>query len=278
MSELFGREASVQIGTLALKGFDISGRIEKSTKSEPNTCELTIYNLNEEHRAFLEELEPLKGATVGIPTKIEAGYKDATSVIWLGDLRTVESFYERPDWVTVVGSGDGERAYQTARINEATGPGVTATAVLTAISRALGVGSGNVAKAAAELEAQGFSANLAHGVVISGQASKQLTEWTRSAGMEWSIQDGNLQILKRGSAVPGTALRLASGTGLIGSPTVDNEGILTAKMQMIPDVLPGSLVYIDSKRIKGAYRIERAVWDFDTFGGPWEITIEAKRY
>ena len=72
--------------------------------------------------------------------------------------------------------------------------------------------------------------------------------------------------------------RLTAETGMLSSPTVDNEGTLTVRMLMIPDVRPGVLLVIGSERIKGGYRIEKADWTFDTFGGPWEILVEAKRY
>lgn len=279
MSALFGRAWSVTVGTLLLEGFDIAGHIVKSLKPEPNTCELTVYNLNPEHRSALEELRPKVGDPRGIPCKIDAGYKDnQTSNIWLGDLRTVESYKDGSDWLTVLGSGDGEKAFQTSRINVPMGPGTTATTALTAIAKSLGVGLGNVATAAAEIEAKGFSSKLAHGMVISGQASRQMTDFARSAGLEWSIQDGSLQFVRRGATMPGQAVLLSPATGMLGSPTVDNEGVLTVRMLMIPDIRPGVLLVIDSERIQGGYRIETASWVFDTFGGSWEIQVEAKRY
>ncbi len=276
---LFKRVVSVTIDTLLFEGFDSAGHVEKSLKPEPNTAEITLFNLNQDHRAKLEELRPKAGALKGIPVKVEAGYEGGqTSVIWLGDLRTVESYYEKPDWVTVVGTGDGEKAHQEARINQSMGPGTTATAVLTALAKSLGVGAGNVATAAAELEAKGFSSAFAHGIVLSGQTSRHLTDWCKSAGLEWSVQDGALQFVRRGATMPGKALLLSSDTGLLGSPTVDNEGIMTCRTLMIPDVRPGVLLQMNSSRVKGGYRIEKATWDWDTFGGPFEITIEAKRY
>jgi hypothetical protein len=105
-----------------------------------------------------------------------------------------------------------------------------------------------------------------------------LTALTRSAGLEWSIQDGNLQLLDRGKALAGTSLLLNSDTGLLDSPTVDNEGVLTAKMLMIPGVRCGGLVTIDAKRIKGTYRIEKATWSGDTSSTDWYVEINAKRY
>ena len=84
--------------------------------------------------------------------------------------------------------------------------------------------------------------------------------------------------LDRGKALSSTAVRLAPETGLIGSPTVDKDGILEATMQMIPDIRCGGLVTSDARRVKGAYRIEEAEWVGDSSGADWGITVRGSRY
>jgi hypothetical protein len=279
--ELFKRAATVVIDKIQLAGHRVTFRVEKSLKPEPNTCELAVWNLNEDQRAALEELKPkAQKATRGIPCQIDAGYGDETSLIWLGDLRTVDSIREGPDWVTRLTSGDGEKAWKNARVNVSYGPRTPVETVLRALVRALGVGEGNVSKVAAQLKLTGVGKLLTHGTVISGPAARELDAWARSADLEWSIQDGAIQFLDRGKAAAGTALRISAASGMIGSPTVDNEGVLSCQVLIIPDVRPGSLIVMDARRVKGNYRIERAIWDGDTFGGqsPWYIHIEAKRY
>jgi hypothetical protein len=278
MTELFGRRAIVTVDRLELADFDVSFRIEKTLKPEPNTLELAIFNLNPDHRAALEELRPKETTpTRGIPCKIEAGYGDELSLLWLGDLRTVESQSNGPDWITNLTSGDGEKAYQNARINVSYGPATPLETALRAMVRALGVDGGNLAKVVAKLR-QGGSAMLPAGAGLSGQAAQHLDNFARSADLEWSIQDGALQILERGKALSTKAIELTPETGLIGSPTVDNEGLLKARMLVIPDVRPGTLLVVKSQRVEGNYRTEKAVWDCDTSGGPWYVDVEASRY
>src|SRR5690606_37996676 len=116
------------------------------------------------------------------------------------------------------------------------------------------------------------------GKVLSGAVARHLQDFARSADLEVSIQDGALQFIDRGKALAGTAIRLSEQTRLIESPSVDNEGILHAKMLMIPDVRPGALVTVEAARVKGNYRITKAVWSGDTAGAEWSIAIEAERY
>src|SRR5690606_21032502 len=145
--------ASVTINTIKLAGHRCVFRVEKTLKPEPNTCELSVWNLNEDQRSELEELRPKdKQAKRGIPCQIEVGYQDELSLIWLGDLRTVESLRDGPDWVTVLTSGDGEKAWANARVNISYGPKTSVDTVLRGLVRALGVGEGNVSKVVSQLK------------------------------------------------------------------------------------------------------------------------------
>ena len=279
MTVLFDRRATVTVDTIEFADLHCAFKVEKTIKPQPNTCELSIWNLTAEHQSQLEQLAPrIKGpATTGVPCKIEAGYVGGTSLIWLGDLRTVDTVRDGPDWVTHLTSGDGEKAWQNAKLHVSYGPKTSLETALRAMARALGVGEGNLGKVASKLKQAG-SAIFPHGTVISGPVSRELQAFAASADLEVSIQDGALQFIDRGKALAGTALLLNSSTGLLDSPTVDNEGILTAKMLMIPGVRCGSLVTIDAARVKGTYRIEKAVWSGDISSTDWDITINARRY
>jgi hypothetical protein len=279
VSLLFDRRATVTVDTIRFTALDFSFRIEKSLKPEPNTCELEIFNLSEEHASRLELLAPKTGkrAIQGIPCKIEAGYKDSVSQLWLGDLRTVETVVDGPDTVTRLSSGDGEKAWQNARLHVSYGPKTPIETALRAVARALGVGEGNLGKVVSKLKIAG-SAIFPMGAVISGSASRELVEIARSADLEVSIQDGALQFLDRGRALAGQAIRLAPETGMIGSPTVDNEGVLTVESLIIPDLKPGALIVVEGKRVKGNFRATKCTWSGDTAGADWTITTEAERY
>lgn len=278
MTRLFERRVIVTVDTIQFENLDCSFRVKKTLKPQPNTCELTIYNLSEEHIAQLENLRPKeKQATKGIGCRIEAGYKDATSQIWLGDLRTVLTTREGSDWVTRLESGDGEKAWKNARLHVSYGPGTALETALRAMVRELRLGEGNLSKIVSKLKQNG-SAFFPAGKTFSGAVSRQLTAFARSADLEVSIQDGALQFLDRGKALATQAVRLAPETGLIGSPTVDNEGVLEAKCLMIPEMRCGGLVTIDARRVKGTYRIEEAEWAGDTDADEWSIVVRGKRY
>ncbi len=245
-------------------------RVHKSLKPEPNTAELTVFNLNPAHRSALEQL---KTASV----LIEAGYEGGTSTLFLGDLRTAISVDEGPDIVTKLSSGDGEKATKTARVKVSMKKGVAnPQKVLETIAKSLGVGSGNLKQALGQLG--GLANCFSEGAVLSGSSFREMNSVCKSLGLSWSIQNGKLQILTLRKALDGQAIKLSKDTGMIGSPTVDNDGVLTCCMLLAPDVFPGRKLVLDGRRLKGQYRIESCDYSGDTHGQDWYIKIEAKRY
>ena len=295
--ELFHRRWKVTIATLAFTGLDIAFRIEKSLKDEPNKCQLSVWNLNTEHRAAIEALNPetkivsattkakakvsaRKMALKGIPVKIEAGLGEEgdLSLLWLGDLRSGHSVREGPDWVTKFESGDGEKAYQNARMNVSYGPKTPVATALRAMVRALGVGPGNVEAMVHKLEINGVGRIFPQGTVYSGPVVPHLNDFARSAGIEWSIQDGNMQILDRGKALEQRkAITVSAETGMLDSPTVDVDGILTVKMLLVPEIWPGRILVLEADRIKGNYRADAVTYVGDSAGDDWGVEIQASR-
>lgn len=285
--KLFGRKWAVQVGRERFEDIDMSFSVVKTSKPEPNTCDLTVYNLSAASRGTLAgtPLVPIpssggkKHQRKGIPVRIEAGYEDADSLIWSGDLRTVESTHDGADWVTALGSGDGEEAYQRSRVNLSFGREASIATVVTALAAALGLGPGNLPLYLPRLLLSATAAQItAHGIVISGSAADQLTYIAQSVGLEWSIQDGVIQFTERGLPTLGSALLISQLTGMVGEPSIDNEGVVTVKMLMLPNVVPGGVIVIASTNVVGNYRIEKATYEGDTSGQPWYITCECKPF
>ena len=276
--DLFGRICKVTLDNIQFDALDVQFTVVKTLKPAPNTCELTVWNLSKEHRQQLQQLNPTKNpATSGVPCKIEAGYKDSVSQIWLGDLRTVETTREGPNFLTKLTSGDGERGWQNGRMHVSYGPNTSIDTVFRGMARALGVSEGNLAKVVSKLKIAG-SAMFTAGITISGSVATHLTELSRSAGLEVSIQDSALQFLDLNKASAGTSALLSSTTGLVESPTVDQKGVLTAKSLMIPGLQCGGLVTVDALFVKGTYRAEKITWTGERAGTDWFCEIQGHRY
>jgi len=100
-----------------------------------------------------------------------------------------------------------------------------------------------------------------------------------SYGLEWSVQDGALQILERGTAIDGkTVVKLTPETGLKGSPSVDSKGVLQFECLLNPLLKPGCVVVVESMFVRGGFRLTDVKHEGDTSGGDWKTTAHGKVY
>jgi hypothetical protein len=289
--ELRQRVAHVTVGTLLLEGkggtgLDVEFTIRKTLKPDPNSCTLTIYNLNKDHRKALEQSttvitgpqSPPGTGGVVVPVRIDAGYVNATSQIWLGELRASQTSHAGSDYTTILTTGDGDKAIARQRVNVAMGPGTTSATAMRNLLNALGIGQGNLPKALNLLNKQGAAQLYVNGAVLKGLAADHMTDLMRSAGLEWSVQNGQLQVLNLGQPLDGQAVLISEDSGMVGSPTVDTKGILSVTTLMIPDLKPGVKVSVQAESLSGGYRVIACEYTGDTLGKEWYCKLEAARY
>jgi len=269
MAVLFGRAWRVQVGTLALGQLDVEFKVKRTLRARAGTCELIVYNLSEAHRA---ELRGLRRALV----QIEAGYTDALAMLFRGDSRKVTVVREGTDWTCTVTGGDGEHALQTARVSRSFSAGARVEEVVGACADALGIGRGNLPEALQGAELGRVGATFAEGTVVHGSAAAELARVLASAGFEWSIQDGVLQLLPVGRALQRTAVVLSPDTGLVGSPEVGKSRTVKAVGLIQPDLMPGRLVDLRSAVVTGLYRVEEVEFTGNTRGEEWYANLTLK--
>ena len=189
---LYQRTWRVQVGNLDISDLDIAFSVEKSTKREPNTCDLKVWNLSQDNRSKIETEDDLT-------VYLRAGYKsdgDPPPVLFVGDVRRAFSEVDGVDVVTTLQARDKGRAYQQARLNKSYGPGTSIVQVLRDAVDALGIGRGNLSDFSFSLS--NGSQNFNQGYVASGQAHRVVSNLLRGCGYRFSVQNGSLQIMRRG--------------------------------------------------------------------------------
>lgn len=268
MTAQFKRVYRATIGTVQFSDLDIEFSVVKSLAQEPNSLDLIVYNLSPANRKMLQEA---KGQYV----QLEAGYEEAMGVIFLGKIREARSTYEAPDWITYIGSGDGEQELQTGRVNKSYAPGTTVAVVFDDLAKGLRleVSYQTIFTDVALVEA---SNTFLNGLVLSGAARRELERLVTSAGMEWSVQDSRLQLLKAGTALAAEAVVLSPSSGLVGSPTMGSDGTVNVKALLNSSIIPGKQLKVDSASLGGFYRCEKVEFTGDTAGNDWYSIIEAK--
>lgn len=269
MTILFRRSIDLVVDNIRIVtgGIDVSFRIEKDLSRHPNKADIKVRNLNENHR---RQLEQLRGVSVGL----KAGYGDNMATLFYGELRRVSTMREGPDLITSISGGDGDSAVR-ARRSQTQRRGAGPLASIRALVDGMGVAIGNLVDSFNAAPEAGK--NFQGPITIDGDSSRELTEILSSAGLEWSIQDGTIQALPIGRSLGGTAVRLSPDTGLLGSPSVDAHGIVSADTMLIPDIFPGRRVVFDSENLSGAYVVRKATYSGDTAGDDWGIQLECRK-
>lgn len=275
MVEQFGRTYKIQIGpiefeqTLDVPGFTVDFKVAKTKKKEPNTMDMIVYNLNETSRRELEEQS-------NMAAQISAGYAGENGTVYFGEVREVRSYKEPPDWITEISSGDGEEKTVYSRVNKSFSPGVKVRTVIEALVESLGIGRGNLADLGTKLLIEG-SDSFQSGIVVSGQASKQLDRVLRSINVTWSIQDGELTLLSPGRALNQEAVLLTPQTGLVGSPTVGSDGRITFASKLNSEIFPGRQIKVETSTINEYFLVEDTDTAGNSLSGAWTTSGTAKQ-
>lgn len=269
---LFARTYKLVVGDRDVSELAMSFRVSRTLKSTPNSAEIVVRNASPETRAAW------RGLGKRVPVLLEAGYKSTgNAVIFKGFLRYIApEKVEGADIVTEISSGDGEET-KGKRVKVSMPSKVPPDQVLRAIVGALGVGEGNVNDAVRILRQRGLTSLHGQGAVVVGPAARAMSEFCESAGLEWSVQDGAVQILEAGKGLTTSAILLSADSGLYGSPTVDSKGILTAQCALIPGLVPGRTVQVESIGVKGAYVVSEIHYAGDTHGEDWGAEIKGKK-
>ncbi len=267
-----------------ISGFDMEFVVEKSLKStEPNTLQLQVYN-------FATTTRNAICSSPKLTVKLEAGYAGGVTQLYFAETRAAWNTRSGPDYITHIESTDtiarptGVRATKKIQpgsivgtLYKTLGPKVPLADAFNAITQQLGIGNGNLQAALANLH--GASVSAVNGAALTGNGAQRMTDLCRSAGLEWSIQDGQLQLLNIGQALATTsAILVSDDTGMIDSPSVDSSGILSCKTLLIPGLLPGVLVTVNSVFLNGTYRVNKCRYSGTTFGNDWTCAFTGDKY
>jgi hypothetical protein len=269
MAQLFTRYIAATVETALITGLRMAFKVTSSTEPEPNVCELSIYNLNGESRSRLQK-------DSSAATQIDAGYNEQHEILFLGNLRRVTTTRHGPDWITTLKAGDGETKYRTSTINEAFAPGTPIITVIKTMAQRLGVSLGDAEKRITSATHRTGLTQYINGLVSMGFTKDQLTESLRGLNLNWSIQDGTLQILAPNDVTNEPAIVLGPTTGLVGSPAAGEKGRTKVTALLNGGIRPGRKLQLDAINLKGFFRVEKVVHSGDTHGQPWYSEAEVK--
>lgn len=280
MSELFNRDFRVTLGNRLIRArpegpdkvnpsLRVTFKIERAINGDPNKAEVSIYNLSQATRSAIQERD--------IPTLIEAGYVNNLSTLFRGRLTFARHERQGTDWISTFEIHDGISSYQRSRINESFAKGTKIETVISRLVEVSGLGPGNVAEELLKGDFRGKLTEFKKGFAAAGKTLEVLKSVTESAGLNMSVQEEQVQLLRKGGTNGDDQVLLNAESGLIGAPELGEFGIVTARSLLQGKLSPGRPVRIESSAIDdGFFRIEKVTHFGDIAGNEWYSDIEAR--
>lgn len=275
-----------QKGVEIVQPIRITFDVRKDTEEEPNDHTIRVYNLAAATRRVLEE--------PGLRCVLYAGYADEGGPLLMASGSVVFAYtkFEQPDVVTELVVKDGYTEVRDTAISIGQGPGAQASAIIRDIARQMGLPLVMADDVPDRRWQQGFS--------FYGAARTALHKVTQGTGLEWSIQNQQLQVVQRRGTTRRQAVVLAADTGLLGFPertreaarekakvrdqtTGDNVNLVSAQQQrdgwrvqslLLPTLNPGDLVKLESKSVEAFLRVEGLQHSGDSAGGNWQTELQ----
>ncbi|MBZ0073612.1 phage protein [Bordetella hinzii] len=288
----FDRVYRLVVGKSGAKGIEIvrpiriTFDIAKDAEEEPNDYTIRIYNLAPATRKALEE--------PGLRCVLYAGYAEEQGPLLMAAGSVVFAYtkYELPDVVTELTVRDGHVELRDTAVSIGLGPGAQASAIIRDIARQMGLPLVMADDVPDRRWHQGFS--------FYGAARTALHKVTQGTGLEWSIQNQQLQVVQRRGTTRRQAVVLAADTGLIGYPertreaarekarvrdqkTGDDVNLVSAQQQrdgwrvtslLLPTINPGDLVKLESRTVQAFLRVDALRHTGDSEGGDWMTELE----
>jgi len=289
MSVLFDRIATLTIGASEKEGrlfdgFRINFTVTKDLKSDANTGKISIYNLNSDSIGLIEKKDQIAILEVGykgMPTVIptldgpKVVYKPLTEILSTGNIKNVSTKTQGADKITTFEIGDGEEKLNNSLVNKSFPPNTDSKTIINELVDGLGLIKGAVT------EATGFV--FESGLTLEGKTKDRLGEVLDKADLSFSVQDGEVQIIKKGGSTNEGAILLTPETGLVGSPTrklikkddgTTVEGVDCSAL-LNPKIKPARKIIVKSRQIDGTFTVQKATYTGDTNQGNFTCKLEA---
>lgn len=239
------RDASLIVfkGDEPTKGIDLSQlkfrfQTMQFDEESPNTCAIRVYNLSEPTSNRIR--------TEYARVALRAGYKNGnTGAIFIGSIRQFgigrESVNEK--YLDIL-AADGDIAYAFGFVNGTLDPGATPKEIL---ARAAGTSTEPLA-VAPDLPIVLNGSELPRSKVLFGMMNDYVRDVATSLSATWSIQNGQIVMIPLDGYLPGQAVEVNVGTGMIGVPELTEQGVKVRTL-LNPNFRVGGLIKLNNKDI-----------------------------
>lgn len=296
---LFNRVSSVVIGVEGGEGKELANlrhafSIQKGSVRTPNKCTLKVWNTNDNTHQLL--------STTGGILILKAGYLEdiGAMTLFTGTVSRGLKRREGPDWVSDVELRDGFLEFRDIKVSVSFSPGASALAVIQNLAQQFQLPVRTLPDGIVDKQ-------FAQGFYHVGKLREAMTKACRYLNLDWSIQNQQLQIARKGQPYSKKAYLLSPQTGMIESPQLEKKtmtekaaakdgiylgqpgvvatyrrnkkGVYERRLEvqgirvrslLQPLMEPGGYVQIKSKEFDGKFfRIEKLTHTGDTHQAEW---------
>lgn len=270
----FDRQYRMSAGPPGSVGFEIGGTtpyalhisfsVQKQELESSNTAKVQVWNLNQQNLATLESENCF--------LTLKAGYGNTMPVILSGTVSHTGTKKDGSDVLTEIEVVDGLMEVRDTWVSLSYSGQVNTKKILDDTAAQMGL--------TVTYSYNATFSDIPNGFSFVGQAKHALSKACAVSGLEWSIQNGVLQIKKPGDVMNREAYVLSPETGLIEIPervqisSSDDSG----NTQMGYDLVYlmngaigiGDYVQVQSKYLTGFFRVYSLEIDGDNLSGAWQ--------
>lgn len=242
-------------GTALRCGFEI----KKDALGAPNTGKITLYNLEPALRSAI---------TIGWRVTLSAGYAGFVDQLFTGDVSAVVTTRSGPDITTEMTAQDGGRSLLNASFNQKYPKGTPLSSILKDVTKAMGVKPGIV------LGLPDY--RLGRSQTLCGGCAHVLHVCLDRHGIQFSVQNGKLNMYPKGKHLGTQAVVVSAATGMINIPSITNEALKFESL-LNPMLVPGQLLQLRSSTAASIkyYTVRSASFEGDTHDAAWKVAVEA---
>lgn len=259
-------EIGVEIGETSKSqpvALHINFSLQKTDLESQNTGRVTVWNLNPEHLAALDEKDCI--------LSLRAGYRNRLSLIFAGIVSHTATYLDGADRRTEIEVVDNLVEIRDTYVSVSYNGTVNWKTIFDDVAGQMGV--------AISYSYNAEFVDIANGFSYVGLARDILTKGCACCDLAWSIQNGIIQVKKPGDVMLKEVYVLSPETGLIGIPTkvVITNDEASDKNTIGWDVqyfLNGAVniddyVKVESKDVSGYFRVYSLEISGDNVSGDW---------
>jgi len=266
------RKYTLKCGKPGGKGFETSAlhvafSVSCNEDKSGNNATLSIWNLNAEHEAMVCEKDCY--------VEIRAGYEDTSLIeVFKGYVTYGDGDLDGADWRTDLELVDGRVEVRDTYVSKSYSGSTNQKNIIDDIGKEMDL-------TVTYAEGVEFS-DIPNGYSFVGKGAASLDKACAVNGLSWYIDKGVLKIKPAKKPMSRQVYELSADTGLIGWPkkltksgeSGEDKDVTGYEVRYFlnADIKIGDYIYLNSKRVKGYFRVQSLKIDGDNMSGDWTCT------